>query len=145
MIIDFWFLFRVVLKCAEQIWHKPICTPNFRPKYDKSTLQIFLIPIPCISAMLSALFWWIHAQFPRFYLSFFTSKCHKKNTTLQRDRQSNGKIFRLMAPLESAQFETYSNFWIAPLFYCYHYILAMSEGQINYCSKRQIWYNSSSV
>ena len=40
----------------------------------------------------------------------------KKNTwkTWQRDRKSSGKIFRQMAPLESAQFETYSNFWIAP-------------------------------
>ena len=35
-------------------------------------------------------------------------------TTWQRDRQSNGKIFRQMAPPESAQLETYWNFWIPP-------------------------------
>ena len=48
------------------------------------------------------------------YIGFSTFKCHKKNTTWQRDRQSNGNIFRQMAPLESAQFETYWNFWISP-------------------------------
>ena len=53
------------------------------------------------------------------YLSFSISKCH---TTWQRDRQSNGKIFRQMAPLESAQFET-GNFWIASCIYWFWRIL----------------------
>ena len=105
-----------------------------------------LIPIPCISAMTSALFWWIHVQFPRFlrshhfFIAFqslqsflktfkplstdttkvlsllarYLSYTQQWHTTWQRDRQSNGKIFRQIAPIKSAQFETYSNFWIAP-------------------------------